>query len=152
MAGSTKIHEGLTPMQFRLAEQYLSNGHNLAKAAIAAGLKHECNGHRMLNLPKVRAYVDRRMALSKETTKMDFDFKIQKLKKVIDDFIPAETEVLEPKKVSVGLQAVAEANKMQGDYAAEKRVTVNANVELDPLVKATQELLESLIVKNEREY
>jgi hypothetical protein len=83
---------------------------------------------------------------------MDFDFKIQKLKKVIDDFIPAETEVLEPKKVSVGLQAVAEANKMQGDYAAEKRVTVNANVELDPLVKATQELLESLIVKNEREY
>jgi phage terminase small subunit len=149
--GATKVFEGLTAKQFKFAESYLSNGHNIHAAARACGLKHVCNGSRMLKLPKVTAYINNRLQKTKEAY-MDFDYKIEKLKKVIDDFIPESTEELVPKKVSVGLQAVAEANKMQGDYAAEKRINVNANMELDPLVKATQDLLENLIVKNKREY
>jgi phage terminase small subunit len=151
VGNQVKIHEGLTPMQFHFAENFLNNGHNTKNAAIACGLKHSCNGTRMLNIPKVKAYIDSRLKQTNELYQLDFDYKIKKLKKVIDKAIPEELDKI-GKEVSIGIQAVAEANKMQGDYAAEKRVNINANVELDPLIKATQDLLEDLIKKNERDY
>ncbi len=126
-------------------ESYLGNGYNGMQAAITAGYSNKGDSAKviackLLKEPKIKAYIDSK--ISKQTEKMGatFEWKIQKL---IDCINCAMVEqkgkpVLVNSKALLG--AIAELNKMQGHYSAEKIVTTNINADTD--VKDAKDLTE----------
>ena len=76
---------------------------------------------------------------------VSYEWKLKKLKQVVDTFIN-DAACLTPKEVSTALQAIAEMNKMQGHYSAEKHVTINVNADPD------LQQIESLVNQHAKEY
>jgi hypothetical protein len=82
---------------------------------------------------------------------LDYNYKIYKIKRVIDDFIPDDQSMeLDSRKVAVALSAIAESNKMQGHYSAEKILTANVNMDAD--LEQAKHVMLDLIAKNKRDY
>lgn len=77
--------------------------------------------------------------------KITYEWKLNKLKRIIDAFI-ADEVCLIPKEVSIALHAISEMNKMQGHYSTEKHV--NINVKADPDLKK----VESLVNQHAKDY
>jgi len=101
--------------------------------------------------PKCQTWISYRSLEREKKSKLDYNYKIYKLKRVIDDFIPdAPDQALECKQVAVALSAISESNKMQGHYSAEKILTANVNMDAD-LAKARDVML-AIIAEEKREY
>ncbi len=79
-------------------------------------------------------------------------WKLNKLKRVVDDFIPDYEDELDPIKVRVALVAMADINKLQGDYAPDKSIHVNANLQLDEESVLAQKIVEKLKKKYDAKY
>lgn len=94
--------------------------------------------------PKIQAFIKTLPTPQKETE--NYEWKLERLKHIVNTFIPIETRNLEAKNVTTAIQAIAEMNKMQGHYAAERHVNMNVNVDSDI------EKLESLIKKYRKDY
>jgi hypothetical protein len=106
---------------------------------------------KILAKQKCKTFIGWRAVEKDRKDKLDFNYKIYKIKRVIDDFIPDDrTKELEAKQVAVALTAISESNKMQGHYSAEKVLTANVNMDAD-LEQAKQVMLD-LIEKNKKEY
>jgi phage terminase small subunit len=109
----------------------------------------------MAGYPKASAQKAARQILAKPITqklmattgrnlerKMEWGFedKLKKLKKVADIAIPDEAKTIKELAPTAGIAAIAESNKMQGHYSAEKIVQTNVNVDAD--LQQVAELLE----------
>jgi hypothetical protein len=70
----------------------------------------------------------------------EYEEKLKKLKLVADLAIPDDAETIEDIHHQAGIAAIAESNKMQGHYSAEKIVNTNVNVDVD--LQQVHDLLE----------
>lgn len=124
----------LTEMQYLFIKHYVNNGFSASKAAISAGYSEDFAKHqssKLANHPVVRERINH---LLERTVKITLDDKIDYLLKMLDDIIPKDGS--EPKRnlYNTAIKIVSELNRMMGDYAPEKRLSVT--------VDATQKRLE----------
>lgn len=128
---SRKLLE-LTPRQIKLCHALLSSN-NLTQAALSAGYSPSSArtiGHRVRNNPQILAYFNPLQSQLAKRMKSTYEWKLKKLEQVLNEFM-TDNKGLIPKKVSTALQAIAEMNKMQGHYSAEKHVNVDVKADAD---------------------
>jgi len=150
----------LTPLQQRLVDLYLIDpSKTLTELAIEAGYSKKgasVQATTVLHKPQVVEYISQRQAEmlveTKEAQQITFDYKVRKLAKIIERCIidQDDSEPLTMSKTNayrVGIAAIAELNKMQGHYAADKRVTANFNVDSDPDLSRLDSIMQQILTK-----
>lgn len=143
----------LNEREQKFCDAYLNNGFNAMKAGLAAGMpEKEAHAHSyaILKRPRVQAFLEKRAKKVEDKLGVTFDWKIRKLKKIVDALIPDGEERVSHENANAGRAAIAELNKMQGHLSAEKHV--NANINIDADIESAKELLVRLIEKHKREY
>ena len=144
-----RIHQ-LSDEEKFICQRYVDNDRNEIITAKQVN-KTVQTLQKILQKPKCQTWIGYRSVQKERASKLDFNYKIYKLKRVIDDFIPdALDQPLECKQVAVALGAISESNKMQGHYSAEKILTANINMDAD-LQKAKATMLE-ILAQEKREY
>ena len=133
---------GLTLMQRLFCEHYLSNGYNGTQAALSAGYSKNCpdvQAVENLAKPSIKKYIGNRMKEVLEKAGAGIEWRVDMLKKTAEASFNGEAHkegVVNPAGV---INAVAELNKMEGTYAAEKHAVL---VEEDKTGKVTDLLKE----------
>jgi phage terminase small subunit len=146
----TKI---LSVQQQTFCDEYLTNGRNQALAATAAGYTGTATASNLLKNPKVVAYLEKKINRLNQKVDLTFEYKIAKLKLIIDKLVPDDLDFIAPKKASAAVRAIAEANKMQGDIAAEKRsLGVVVDISKDPHLQEVQRIQVEIVEQYKREY
>jgi phage terminase small subunit len=143
--------DGLTSMQRKFCEEYLKdeNGFDATKAAKAAGFKYPMqSGYQTLHRKSVQKYLEPKLRNVERELQVDLHWKVKKLSKLINDTIPDDVPITNAQLAKVGLDGIAELNKMQGDIAPVVNKNFNANINMD----ADPEILDELIKQYEREY
>lgn len=122
----------LTEQQLRFCEAYLAEG-IASRAAKMAGYKSpNRNAAALLQCKRILDYLNKR---EKQLTwvPITFEYKIDKLAKVIERSIPDEIDngQLLMADYKAGISAIAEANKMQGHYTPTQiqQTTIEASCE-----------------------
>ena len=149
------MHKSLRVMsdeEKRICQTYVDNNMDLKKTAKQVALT-PATLERFISKSKCKTWINYRALEKQRKDKLDFNYKIYKIKRVIDEFIPDDS-ILDHRVVSVALQAIAESNKMQGHYSAEKVITTNLNMDADLKVtkEAAEQTMRELIQANKREY
>jgi phage terminase small subunit len=146
----------MKPRHLRFCEEYLNNGYNIRAATQAAGYKckNQHRGYDLIRMPHIQEYLTRRINQQCAVEQITYDWKVKKLKNVIDKCMPQEIPhaplPLNATQPQTAVSAISELNKMQGHYAPVKQISVNFNNDAD--LKATQELTNLLIAKHESDY
>jgi phage terminase small subunit len=133
----------LTPMQYVFCSEYIKNGFNAYKAALTAGYSESyanCKAGELIKHPNIQERLVK--AYEKMETKqldklaISFTDKANILLSIINDIIPKDGS--EPKRqyYKDAIKAMSELNKMQGDYAPDKRMNMTINATLDKLQEA----------------
>lgn len=135
----------LTEEDVKVCETYLTNARDRKKTAEMLNMDIK-QVNTILFAARCKRYMTSRIKKQTSELRVTFDDKVKKLKEIIDNAIVDDV----PPQVAI--QAIAELNKMQGHYSAEKHVNVNANVTLDPHLKKVTDLLEDLRKKYEKDY
>lgn len=140
----------LDPRRKKFAVEYLTNGLNASAAARSIGctggyaIKRGCE---LLRNSKVQNYIRQNLELVEKKLDVTLEWKIKKIKKVIDNAIPDDEEqAFIAEHARVGLMGISELNKMQGDYAPLKNINANLNSEVDG------NILYDLVKKYDKDY
>ena len=140
---------GLTTKEECFLYWYAKMGKTQKEAAIRAGFASEVassHAQQILKKPEAKRYIDRALKTVEKRLEWGFEDKIKKLKIVADLAIPDEAKTMDELTPNAGIAAIAESNKMQGHYSAEK--IVNTNISIDVDLQAVKELMD----KYEKEY
>lgn len=131
----------LNPQEQLFIDAYRSNGRNGSKAAVTAGYSRKtariqaCNLLKRENIRTAIAEEDKKIVTSiKKSVKGSASWKRRKLVKIADQL----SDVIDFKNAKAIIGAIAELNKMDGDYAPEKVLNANLNVDTD-LQKVSEE-------------
>lgn len=155
MRAGTLPNSNLTLKQRAFVSEYLTNGLNGAQAVLDAGYETDrinapTIAHNQLRKPAVQEAVEQELAMMEVDHGITFDYKIGKLKTIVERTIPDDGFYGAADGYKTGISAIAELNKMQGHYAAEKRVNVNVNAEGN--LEQLKEIMDGVIKQNEREF
>lgn len=137
----SKLVKPLTQMQYKFCSNYIKNGFNVKQAAIDAGYSEHyarTKANYLIDLPAIRTRVETAYKQAQDRLGLDWQWKLKKLERVINEFIPNEGS-LNSRKARVGLQALAELNKMQGDYAPDKRISMTVDATQGRLLEARKQ-------------
>lgn len=134
-------HFYLEQMGFKIRQKdmefinhFVSNGGNKIEAAVRAGYKSsQAAGvaNRILRKPLVREYLAKVREKAERKAGWDYESKLKILKKIAELAVPEEASNITDIRPLPAIQAIAESNKMQGHYSAEKIVQTNVNVDAD---------------------
>lgn len=108
----------------KFVQEYLTNGFDTVAAVEAAGYKatryqRRKTAWRLLQQRKTILEIKRKLKKMSDDIEITFDYKLRKLKKVIDTAIP-EDGPIDFTQAKVAIAAISETNRMQGHYAAQK--------------------------------
>ena len=144
MTGIARFSNQITERQKIFAENYVINGLNAVRAAKCAGYKGcEKTAHLLLQRKNIQRYIDQLLHKIRAEG-ATFEWKVSKLIQAVDTSIN-DTEVK-----STGIAAIAELNKMQGHYSADKVVTAHINIDSD--IERGKALVNRLLEENKSEY
>jgi len=136
-----KSDKTLTELQYNFVLNYVKNGFNAYQAAINAGYAEsvaKVEAHKILAKPQVREHL--RRAYQRVEAKqlnvlcMTMQEKAKVLSRIIYDIVPKDKSQ-EPKRkhYDQAIKAIAELNKMSGDYAPDKRLSLTVDATKDKL-------------------
>ena len=121
----------LPQKQYDFVVNYIKNGFNGKDAAIKAGYSRYSAYSQSVSLlsnPEIKDKLEKAYQQAEKkiinTLGVTFVWKMKRLKHVIEQYIPIDGTMLKNNDVKVGLQALSEMNKMMGDYAPDKRLSV----------------------------
>lgn len=147
--GGTKSRNlDITEQQQKFCENYLNNGRIGTHAAVDAGYSEKSaanNACLLLKMPAINNYLTIRIKKSEEDHQLTFDHKIKTLKTIIDLAVPKDAEFIAQTHPGAAISAIAESNKMQGHYSAEKVFSATLSVSADADLSQAQELVQKLI-------
>lgn len=126
--------------QAQFAINYIKNGRNAYKAALDAGYspKHaKANSYTIVNQPAVKQALRKALVKAERKLSATYEYKIKKLMRVINTYIPDEGE-LNNNEVKTAISAITELNKMHGDYAPDKRLSLTVDATKDRVIEATK--------------
>ena len=140
----------ITAQQLRFCRYFLAHGYHPAESAQFAGYrtKNYANvGRSVLCQPGVKYFIRSEMAKMNEELKIDFEWKMRKLKLAVDYSIPENEPITDDDysrmNLRAGISAISEMNKMQGDYAP---------VKMDNTHRVDEEKIEEIRKELERPY
>lgn len=114
------VRDKLTPLQMRFAQEYIKTS-NVTESARIAGVKSpEKNGHAILYKPQVKKYIKYMTDKIEQTEIVNVAWKLLKLKEVVQGCLEGKADKERLIHPNGAINAIAEMNKMQGDYAAIK--------------------------------
>lgn len=143
MTGIKRFCNQLTERQRLFCEQYVLTG-DIVKAARIAGYKSpRRNAHLLLKRKSMIKEIE--MLIDKfESEGITFEWKLRKLKQAV------EISITDKEVKSTGITAIAELNKMQGHYSADKVVT--AHIQIDADIERAKLLVDRLLVEHKSDY
>ena len=124
----------LTQKQYSFMNNYVQNGFNATQAARDAGYSQkyaDAKAYDLVNHPAISERISVACQKATETTEITFQWKIEKLKQVISS---CENSPLAQDK-RVVIEAISELNKMQGDYAPDKRMSMTIDATKERLAE-----------------
>ena len=149
-----KVNTGrLSDEEKRICQVYVDTDRNLSATVRAAG-KSVSTVEQILAKRKCVTWIEYQAMQKQRKESLDYNYKIYKIKRVLDDFIPDDrSQELDTRKVAVAIQAMAESNKMQGHYSAEKIISTNLNMDADMQAtkEAAQEAFKDLMKVHKRD-
>lgn len=129
----SKLYNPLTKMQVSFCQNYIANGFNAYKAAIEAGYSHDKARKgvtQFLQKPEIKNAIQEASQASKisivEKLGITFDWRAGKLRQIIESIV-SDTEVRQ-QYAKTAIAAIAELNKMTGDYAPDKSLRLNVDM------------------------
>jgi phage terminase small subunit len=134
-------------MQELFCENYVNNGFDGARAAIAAGYsvsRAHVAAYELLHSRTVKLYLRKHISRAKSKMSISIEYLMDKLKYIIEHNLDEDPRVV--------ISAISEVSKIDGLYAAEKRVNTNVNIELDADMKEVQEALKIALEEQKRQY
>lgn len=117
----------LTDKQYTFVTSYIRNGFNSYKAAKAAGYSEGyalVKACKLIDQPAIRERIDK--ALDKVLA-IEIKEKADVLLKIIYDIVPQDGSEPKRKHYPDAIRAISELNKMQGDYAPDKRLSITVD-------------------------
>lgn len=142
----TKQKPILTQKQYNFCSSYIKNGFNAYQAAIEAGYSHNYANVKsalLLKHPVIKERITRAYDKAELQLGMDWQWKLKKLQRVIDAFIPDDLgKKLNTFETGIALKAIAELNKMHGDYAPDKRISMTVDATQGKLLEARKQYKE----------
>lgn len=81
-----------------------------------------------------------------------YDWKVRKLLRMVEFNFPDDMEKGFVRDTKGAVAAIAELNKMQGHYAAEKLISANLNASADADVKEAKDIFAKILANNENDY
>ncbi len=143
MTGIKRFCNQLTERQRTFCEQYALSGDTVKAARLAGYKSPRRNAHLLLKRKSMRNEIER-LIDKFEAEGITFEWKLRKLKQAVELSI-TETDIK-----SSGITAIAELNKMQGHYSADKVVT--AHIQIDADIERAKLLVDRLLVEHKSEY
>lgn len=135
----------------RFCDEYIANNCMASHAAIAVGYKKE-RGSYILKKECAQRYIKGKMLKLAYKTELTFEYKIGKIKKIIDICAPDDLDTIDASVLKTAINAIAEHNKMVGDYAPEKRANINVNLNTDTDVLQAKDIANQLIEQHKKPY
>jgi phage terminase small subunit len=130
-------------MQYDFVKHYTTNGFNAEKAALQAGYEKKtarAGAYDLINRPAIKPLIERAVAKARDTIldrlSLGVEYRLKKLKSVIETYIPEDTSLFVAERVKIGLSAIQEVNKIAGDYAPDKRLALTVDLTADKLKEA----------------
>lgn len=159
----------LTNQQKHFCMLYIENGNNCYKAACDAKYSVK-SAHTtaciLMKKPAVITFIAKKLNEINDKLEVTFEYKIKKLVSVVDFSIPDDLSskiascdaedisddditihAAKIKAATLGVSTIAELNKMQGHYSAEKHISANLNVEVDAEIEQVAEIFERVKAK-----
>jgi hypothetical protein len=138
------IGKTLTQKQLTFLNMYLKSGDKRYSIAYAGfPVKNAlAAANRILVKPPAQEYLAKAREKAAQVVRWEFDAKIKKLKQIALVAMPDSAKDFKGKSPDIAIRAIAEANKMQGDYSPEKRVNMNIDTDIEEAKKLTRELIE----------
>jgi phage terminase small subunit len=127
----------LNPQEQLFVDAYLNNGHNGTNAAITAGyakVSARVQASKLIKRENIAAAIAGHHKQIIKSVKGSATWKRKKLIKIADYL----SKDIDAKTAKAVISAIAELNKMDGHYSAEKVVNTNLNVDTD-LQKVSEE-------------
>lgn len=133
----------LSQMQYNFVTNYIKNGSNATQAALKAGYARSvatCKTKYMINQPEVKQRIlsayDKLNAKQDNGIFMTLEQRCKVLNQIIFDIVPQDGSEPKRKHYNEALKAIAELNKMAGDYAPDKRLSVTVDATKERLDEA----------------
>ena len=129
----------LTTKQFTFCNEYVKNGGNAYQAALKAGYSDTYSQFKapsLIHKPQLAERMETALRRVEHKLDVSFEWRINKLKRLVNAIIPEDDGKIIVAQGKVAIQALAEINKMYGDYAPEKRMNMTVNATLDKLQEA----------------
>lgn len=147
---SEDTEEKLSIRELAFCWAYLQNGCNGRKAAQLLGSAKPCSaamGANLLAKPHVKGYIEKHMRKFEEKMGISVEWKLRLLKETAEASYNGDAHPLGKVNATGVVNAIAEINKMDGDYAPTKNInaTVTVNIEM-------QEKLERLVKIHDQDY
>lgn len=142
----------LTPEEIKFCCEYVANGLNIAEAARWCGIDLvdvSAWGRRALKKSNVQKFIREYMEKLEEKFEITLEYKLKKLKKIIDLSVPEDASMHEQLASTHAIQAIAEHNRMSGSYAPTK--TIDTSINVNPEAQEVKELMEEIIKGYERD-
>ena len=136
----------LTEMQQSFVVNYIKNGFNMRQAALSAGYSQSfatVHAHKLISHPVIKEKIENAYrtveAGQNRILCMTLYDKAKALSDIIYDVLGKDGE--EPKRAYYkdAIAALKELNKMQGDYAPDKRLTMTVDATKERLVEARRQ-------------
>lgn len=130
-------------MQYSFCSEYIKNGFNAYQAAVTAGYSERyalTQTKKLIQNPSIHDRLTKAYAKAEDkmVSQLGITFvdKANILLRIINDIIPQDGSEPKRKYYKDAIKAMSELNKMQGDYAPDKRMNMTINATLDKLSDA----------------
>lgn len=136
-------HKPLNEREQLFVTHYLSNGYSARAAAKSAGYSNsscDSHAHHILDKDYIKARIQ--SAYKKVEARhakelcMSLEAKAKILTQIIYDIIPQDGSPPKREHYPSALKAISEMNKMSGDYAPDRRLSVTVDATKDKLIEA----------------
>ena len=146
-------YETLSIQETKFLQAYMKRCGDSKQAAIDIGCKPErgsAMAKRVMAKPVAQQWLAAEVEKLSVEARWTFEEKSRMLKQIAIAAVPVTAKSIEDMVPNFAISSIAEHNKMQGDYSAEKRV--NVNVEVDIEMEEAKRLAQELLEKNKRDY
>lgn len=137
----------LTQKQYDFTVNYIKNGFNAYQAALEAGYSDNYARFKapgLINHPSINNRITKAYQQVEIEERRTLCMTIRDKAKVLDRIIRAvvpldESQPVNMKFANEAIKAISELNKMQGDYAPDKRLSITVDATKDRLLEARKQ-------------
>lgn len=128
----------LSPKEYEFAQNYIKNGFNAYQAALTAGYKPEYAkkySYKIIQRPAIQGVITKAVQRIDQKLGVTIEWRVNKLKAIINAVI-GDDGTHDKQYYKDALKAIAEINKMSGDYAPDKRLSITVDETQGKLIEA----------------